>query len=353
MDNLRYRIEGVQIDVTSLIEHLNSMGVSVSRKTIPKRQDELITFSLPVGKYGSRWLFRCSLKDRAISCSGGVTSTFFGHNVWVFKNEFAQLQTILSIVGSVLTSLNGMVFPSALSAVIVDRVEVTRHHLPQVLCTRHAVEALDAMFKAKFPGRHFLNGDTHDDPGTTGIGQFKSTRVCRVYDPAYKFAAKPGHVPNELWRTLSAECDQHLRVEIIFAKRELAAAGLSTVASWKDQTLVNALLKKRYQDYGLSVAFRTDRLAPEEVTAAHPAFIEAARHFFTDGERGTPIHTANGSLNRFKRYMAEKGYCADVPFSHHVHLAHGLSETLQPHLAEELPSHIRADKELFDHWWTK
>jgi hypothetical protein len=89
------------------------------------------------------------------------------------------------------------------------------------------------------------------------------------------------------------------------------------------------------------------------VIGTNPAFVEAARFFFTEGTRGSQIPNTNGSSTRFKQYMAAKGFCTDVPFSHHVHLAHGLSAILQPELAAELSEDLRKDGDLFRHWWKR
>jgi len=297
-------------------------------------------------------MFRCSLKDRSIACSGGVTKTFFGHNVWVFTKEFEQLRAIIAIVAADLQKIGGITLPASLTAVTVVRVEVTRHHrLDGSVSKRLAIDRLAAMFMAMFPARHFRNGATHDEPGTTGIGLSKSTRVCRVYDPFFKFKEKPEHVQEDVWIALRDECERHLRIELMFAKRELQSAGLSTVAAWADHTLAEKLVSKRYNDYGLSVTFSTEELRHDDVIATNPAFVEAARFFFTEGARGTQIDPRNGSSNRFKQYMAVKGYCTDVPFSHHAHLAHGLGTILQPQLAAELSRDLSANRNLFSFWW--
>lgn len=352
MDNLSYSIAGIDIDVSTLVRNLESLGIPVSRKTIPKRKDELITFSLPIGKFRCRWMFRCSLKNRTIACSGGVTKTFFGHNVWVFKNEFDQLSAIIEIIAKDLKRIEGIALPTSLKAITVERIETTRHHeLGTLFTKRQAIDCLSAMFMAMFPNRHFRNGATHNEPGTTGIGLNKSSRVCRVYDPIFKFKEKPDHVPDEVWNSLRQECDGQLRVELMFGKRELHAASLDKLEAWKDSILVEKLVEKRYEDYGLSVAFNTKILKPEDVTATNPAYVEAARFFFTNEEKGAQIDSRNGTSSRFKRYMAEKGYCTDVLFSHHGHLAHGLHDVLKPQLAAELPQILRKERSLFNYWW--
>ena len=352
MDNLTYRIADVEINATVLTKKLKELGIPVSRKTIPKQQDETITFSLPIGKYGCRWMFRYSLKRQSITCSGGVTKTFFAHNVWVLRKESAQLEAIIKIVSDDLAKIDGITLPTSMDAMSIERVELTRHHLlSKSISKRRAIDRLSAMFMAVFPDRHFRNGANLNEAGTTGIGLNKSSRVCRVYDPYFKFKDKPAHVPEFIWNVLKEECEDHLRVELMFAKRELLSAKLSQVPAWQEDSLIEALIAKRYADYGLSMEFKTAALSEAQVASTNLAFVEAARYFFTDGERGARIDIRNGSSNRFKRYMADKGYCTDVPFPHHVHLAHGLHELLQPELAVELSQLLRSNRDLFDFWW--
>lgn len=57
------------------------------------------------------------------------------------------------------------------------------------------------------------------------------------------------------------------------------------------------------------------------------------------------------AFDRFKQYMAAKGYCTNVPFSYHPHLAHGRSAILKPQLAAELPENLRTNRDLFGLWW--
>lgn len=352
MDNLTYRIEDVDIHVPSLKQNLEEKGIPVSIKTVPRKQDEIILFSLPIGRHQCRWMFRCSTKGRSISCSGGVTKTFFGHNVWVFKKEFEQLTAIIEIISTDLANIGGITLPSSMDAITVERVELTRHHvLNESVSKRQAIDRLSTMFMTLFPDRHFRNGANLDQAGTTGIGLNKSTRVCRVYDPAFKLKEKPAHVPDAVWATFGEECGQHLRVELMFPKRELESAHLSKVAAWANVTSLEGLVAKRYKDYGLSVKFNTDVLPPSQIISTNPAFVEAARYFFTNGERGAPIDSRSGTSNRFKQYMAAKGYCTDVAFSRHIHLAHDLHRILEPQLAAELPNDLRSHRKLFNYWW--
>lgn len=352
MDNLKYRIKGVEIDTPTLTSNLNELNIPVSRKSVPKLKDELINFSLPIGKHHCRWMFHCSLKEQSILCSGGVTKTFFGHNAWVFKREIVQIEAIIKIIAADLKSIGGIALPDSMDAITIERTEITRHHaLNDSIDKREALERLNAMFMAKFPNRHFYNGATHDRAGTTGIGLNKNSRVCRAYDPFDKFKEKPTHVSEEIWNLLRAECANHLRIELIFDKRELQSAGLSTVAAWANTALIDEQVVKRYEDYGLSSEFKTKVLQPDLVISTNPAFVEAARFFFTGGARGKQINSRSGTSNRFKQYMTAKGYCVDVAFSHHIHLAHGLHRILQPQLAAELPDELRSAPDLFNFWW--
>lgn len=65
-------------------------------------------------------------------------------------------------------------------------------------------------------------------------------------------------------------------------------------------------------------------------------YIEAARSFFTNRERGTLIDNLGGTSNWFKQYMTANGYCNHVAFYLHVHLAVGLLRKLNPQTAAEL-----------------
>jgi len=354
MDNLSYRITHTDIDVPTLVAYLTDAGIPVSRKTSPKKNNELITFSLPIGQYRCRWMFRCNVKDRTINCSGGVTKTFFAHNVWVFKKEALQLAAITDIVAADLVKIDGITLPTAKTFITIERVEVTRHHeLPSPVTKAEAINSLSTMFVTMFANRHFRNGATHDEPGTTGLGMSKSSRVCRVYDPSSKFKEKPEHIPDSAWDALRAQCENHLRVELIFGKRELKSVGLDAVAAWDSADKIEQLIKKRYEDYCLSVRFNAsdNGLLPADFQSTNPAYVEAARHFFTDGVKGKKIDSRNGTSNRFKQFMAAKGYCTDVAFSRHSHLVHGLDSILQSPLAAELPDELRTHRDLFTFWW--
>lgn len=354
MDNLTYRISNVGFDVPSLLVALKSKDINVTQKTIPRTQTETILFSLPVGKYAARWLFRINLKDGSISCSGGVTKTFFGHNVWVFKNEATQLAAILLIIHVDLQNIHGIRLPPVADSVSIERAEITHHFEMQAPVTKAgAIAKLNTLFMTLFPARRFLNGDTHDEPGTTGIGVVKSSRVCRAYDPRYKFDEKPEHISEEPWVELKKYCVNHLRIELMFSKRELIAAGLSTVAGWNDSSKIEQLVAKRYRDYGLSVEFTATNtgFTPADVKKTNPSYVDFARHWFSAGAKGTPPSGTSGSANRFKTYMARKGFRTEVPFNRHIYLQHGLHDILQPGLSADLPDAIRQSRELFGQWW--
>lgn len=59
----------------------------------------------------------------------------------------------------------------------------------------------------------------------------------------------------------------------------------------------------------------------------------------------------HGSANRFRKYMLDRGYIISVAYADHVHLAHGLHETLNPDTAHGLPLAIWRDFKLFNQWW--
>lgn len=354
MDNITGLFPGADIERLKFIAGLKSKGINVTQKDIARNNTNMIIFSMPIGPYGARWMFRVNLADGTILCSGGVTKTFFGHNVWVFKNEYAQAVAIAGILHQALGALDGVTLPPDSLQMEIHRIEITRHHqLPAPHTVLEAISAINLMFKTLFPARRFLNGETHDNPGTVGIGLNKSNRVCRVYDPAEKFSKKPDHAPIESWLPLQEACQNHLRIECMFSKRELQAAGLTSIAGWNDQAKVESLLAKRYKNFGLSVQFNdsNEGFTKDVVEKAHPTFVEYARYWFTAGKKGTEYNSRSGSANRYKQYMAEQGYCVDVPFDRHKYLLHGLHAVLLPKLSAELPPEVRYNNALFGHWW--
>lgn len=356
MDNLSFRIPHVMFDVSKLTATLIGLGINVTRKTIVKQACELVMFSMPVGPHKCRWLFRLNLTDNTIACSGGVTKTFFAHNVWVFKNEATQLTAIMGIVRDALLQIDGITLACTnLYAYSIERVELTNHFaLPEGVSMAAALGKIDVLFMTLFPRRYSQpEGKDHDNPGTVRLGRTKSSRVCRAYDPFSKFDLKPAHVPVGIWAALRAVCSGHLRIELMFSKRELHAAGLTTLADWEDAARVARLVTARYQDFGLSVEFKATNyhFKPQDVRVTNPSFVEQARHWFSGGTKGVAPNPHSGAANRFKQYMAAKGYRIDVTFARHRFLVHGLHDVLVPERRAELPPDLCRDPALFGKWW--
>jgi hypothetical protein len=355
MDNLTYRLPLISFDVPTLEACLESRGIYVTPRTHPKTRHKLLLFSLKIGKHRVLRLYRINLTLGTISCSGGVTTLFFGHNVWVYKRELVQIKTLIMLEAAELGKIDGIVLPASPESVAtVLRVEITRHHaLPADVTPFAAIDAVNLMLMAMHPNSRFRNGDSFDDPGVTGLGRNKSARRCRVYDPASKFDKKPSHISDESWHALKVACHQHLRVEIMFGYRELLAAGLSTVAAWENAAKLEQMMTKRYAKYGLCVRFKADKagMSPSEVAATNPRFVEPARHWFTAGARGTPLNARSGTYGRFRNFMAAHGYRIAVPFAWHGYLRHGLHDALQSESSAELPPELRDSAELFGRWW--
>jgi hypothetical protein len=361
MDNTTFRIVDTAVELSELAAALAQRKVKVTQRTDPKKNSEEMLFSLPIGPYKARWLFRIDLTERSIACSGGVTKTFFGHNLHVFANEAVQLRVITQIVSNGLRGLPGLVLPDAFEPVI-ERAEVTRHHtLPGEIDKADAQRRLDLMQMTLLPSRYSNEGRNHDNPGTTRIGKTKSSRACRIYDPGVKFDDKlkdkgrPPHIPVESWSALCAAVERDLRVELMFNKRELEAAGLDTIAGWEDAAVVKRLLENRYQRFGLSVNFRADQqgFTPQSVHAERPTFVKYAQHFFSKGTKGSAPNPRSGATPRYKKYMLEHGYNVDVPFERHEFLVHGLHEILRADRAAALPLDLRQNADLFGQWWTR
>jgi hypothetical protein len=359
MDNTTFRIVDIAVEPSELAIALAQRKVKLTRRTNPKLNTEEMLFSLPIGPYKGRWLFRVNLTDGSVACSGGVTKTFFGHNLYVFTNEAVQLRAVTQIVSNGLRDLPGLVLQDEFEPVI-ERAEVTLHHtLPVEIDKSDAQRRLDLMQMTLLPSRYSNEGRNHDNPGTTRIGKTKSSRACRIYDPCIKFADKlkdkgrPPHIPVESWCALCASVERDLRVELMFDKRELESASLDTIAGWEDASVVKRLLENRYQRFGLSIDFKADQegFTPTLVYAEHPTFVEYARHFFKNGEEGKAPNPRSGSTARYKNYMLEHGYNVDVLFARHQYLVHGLHEILRPDRAAVLPLELRRDPYLFGHWW--
>lgn len=360
MDNLRAGIKGVTFDMRELRASLAKAKIKPSIKYDEEQRILEIRFSSPVGKHRERWLFRLYPQRDYLTLSGGVTKTFFGHNLWVFNNEYEQLKAITKIVTDRLSELEGIRLPDSPStgsfgAVVVERVELTNHFaLPAGITLQEAIERLDRLFKALFPKRRDRDGDTfHDEPGTTSIGKNKSSKVCRVYPAAVKFGDAPRHMSAIAWSALVEACVRHLRIEVIMQPRDLVRLGLQSVEAWRDSSKVKSFLANKYRHYGLTVAYQTsaDDLSPPEVRETNPTFVEYARHWFTDGVRGTPPNKRSGSANRFRQYMLEHGYNIKLPFAHHEYLAHGLHDYLDPAQRVVLSEDVRRHRDLFEKWW--
>lgn len=353
MDNTTIAISDVAVEPSTLAAGLAQAKIKLTRRSDPAMPGEQMLFSLPIGPHQQRWLFRVGAASGTITCSGGVTKTFFGHNLYVFTNEGDQLEAIAKILTDALRKVPGLTVPEQ-AQISVDRAELTRHHaLPPEVSKKDALERLDRMQMVLLPTRYSNEGRTLDDPGTIRIGKTKSSRVCRIYDPAIKFAKRPAHIPMAFWNALCTSRLQELRVEIMLNKRELKSAKLDVIPAWHDQTRVLKQVEKRYRRFGLSVPFRSDKLGVTslEMKEDHPAWYDAAMHFFSGGNYGTPLNPRSGSTTRFKGFMLDRGYCVDIPFDRHVHLAHGLHEHLQPATAATIAVELKEDKALFRKWW--
>ena len=357
MDNLTFRISNLGYDVPTLLSALEARDINVTQKSIARPKTKLILFSVPVGRFAARWLFRLNLTDRSVSCSGGVTKTFFGHNLWVFNNECDQLCAITEIVSARLAEIDGIALPdSLLDAITVERVELTNHFiLPPPWTHWDAIGQANSLFMVLFPKLHDPDGKTVDDPGTASIGKNKSSKVCRVYDPCKKFKDRPVHVTPESWATLTSECANHLRVEVMMMPRDVKRLKLEHVDAWQDTAKIADYLAKKHKHFGLTVDYKAEAgaLTPAAVKKTNPTFVEYARYWFSDGERGTAPNKTSGSANRFRQYMEERGFNINVPLKHHVHLTHGMHEFLDPALRADIPQEVRANKELFGQWWNE
>ncbi|CAE6768752.1 hypothetical protein R69619_03742 [Paraburkholderia nemoris] len=353
MDNFKFIIPDVHVEAVTLTDALKSANVNITVRHEHGKQEPSVIFSLKIGKHNGKWLFRYNAANRALSCSGGATSTFFGHNLWVFRNEAPQMRAIASMVMAVLSQLDGLSIASSPEDIIPDRVELTSHFPLSDVTHNEAIQRIDAMLKRRFGKSRFRNGDAHDEAGVTGIGATKNERWLRVYNPLWKGGKKPPHIGQEAWNELVAFCARHLRVEIILRERDIKRLDLIQVSAWEDRDHIDEILRGKLSHAGLTVPFTSASagLTPSDVKCTNPAFVDAARHFFTNAERGSPIDKRNGSANRFRQFMLARGYDINIPFSDHHLLAHGLHEMLQLERRATLPSILRIDQELFGHWW--
>lgn len=357
MDNTRLSFIAESVDTDELARHLRALGITRTTRESADGHTEIL-FPMLVGKFEQRWLFRLTPKNRTITCSGGVTKTFYGHNAWVFSdNEWQQLQDIVSILWRQLSEVPGIGLNSVPADDLVDVLfaELTRHHdVSEAGSREDAMAKLHRLWEALYPKQYCSDRPTPDDPGTARIGKTKSHRLARAYLPSAKFGvpkAKPAHIAPALWGQLYKHCEPCVRVELIFDARTLRAAGLSKVSGWQDLNRVNSLIEERYRRFGLNVAYSDQPLSSSEFSPRAWKTAEAARHFFTGGQRGKMLPSGTGSESRFARYMADKGYNISVPFILHEALKHDLHHLMDPHSPAVLPPRLRASSRLFPQWW--
>jgi len=220
MDNTTLSYLATSISGTELPAWLSAqkMQYSVKKDTAGR---ELISFSAALGPHRARWLVRTNLTEKRVMLSGGVTKTFYGHNPWVFSDEYQQLVDIRRIHMDFLRRLGGMTFDSD-PETDVHRAEITLQHvIPEDVTVDEAVGRLAMMLKALVPNRFSSDGETHTTPGTPRVGRTKSSRAFRAYTPLFKFGKRPAHVSAEVWARFQAFMHNILRLEIIFSRREL------------------------------------------------------------------------------------------------------------------------------------
>lgn len=132
MDNFKGRISNIKFRVEELRTALASASIKFSVRHGTGGALEDIRFSIVVGKHKERWLIRLYPKAGSLTFSGGVTKTFFGHNLWVFNNEYVQMRAIIGILARELGNIGGITLPDSLRKglfddVSVERVELTNH----------------------------------------------------------------------------------------------------------------------------------------------------------------------------------------------------------------------------------
>ena len=360
MDNLLARINGITVRLKTLRNALAAAKIKPKVGFDDESGVETVYFSIPVGLYQSRWLVRIFPAKHCLTISGGVTTTFFGHNVWVFNNEHVQLTTIIGIVSAALARIEGIELPGSLFAgsfesVAPERVELTNHfRLPFGVGHYVAIDALDDMLMLLYPRSHFRNGQTHEKPGVTGVGRTKKSRRCRIYDPNDKFADRPPHVAEQAWLDLHQCCLRQLRVEVIMHESEIRSAGLGTVSAWKDTSVIADWQKRKYRRLGLTFRAETNSgvLTPESILGAgRPSFVAPAQEWLGGAKASELFPAKSGARNRFRQFMEGHGYNINVPFAKHPLLAHGLHDVLRLENRAELPDCVRRDQSLFRHWW--
>jgi hypothetical protein len=351
MDNLKVKLSNIQLDCDRFIDGLTAQGMQVTARYGAGRHIAAIKFSCPMGKFKERWLISVEPRSARLTVSGGVTKTFFGHNLWVFNNEGVQLKTILGILVRRISKLDGLALSQSPQDISIERVEVTNHFaLPPSVEPSEAINKLDVLFKALFAGRSFRNGETLEAPGTIGVGLSKSNRICRIYDPDWK--ERPSHISAESWNQLVGACDRHLRVENIILSRDMQRWELGSVSAWEDDTKIREYLEDRFRYLGLSFEYKFDIDGPcNDALSLNQKFLEYAFHWASEGKRGVEPDKRSGSYGRFKKRMEELGFDVTVSFLRHELLAHGMHDILKPAMRADLPMEVRTNAELFDFWW--
>jgi hypothetical protein len=353
MDNTRILLANVRLNIPKLERALLAQDIDVTLRHARHSNKPNMLFSFPVGRYKCRWLFKYYKTANCLTCSGGVTKTLFGHNVWVFNNEAEQLRAIVHILTAGLSEFEGLLLPSTVKDVTIEHAELTNHFGASELGQSAAIKQLDQFFSTRYPTRRYNCLNANGEPYITGIGKQKSTRVCRAYDPCVKFDKRPEHISEEAWKSLAEACTDHIRVEIMFEKEELRRLGLDKIEGWENREYIESILDHKFAFFGLSTRYSDaiDTITPADVRSTNPTFVEAARYWFTAGQRGQPINKRSGSANRFRQFMEERGYDVNVPFAKHVGLTHGLQDILKPALRADLSIEVRRNSELFGQWW--
>jgi hypothetical protein len=112
MDNTTFRIVDVAVEPSELAAALQDRKVKLTRRTDPTGNGELMLFTLPVGRFKQRWMYRIYPTERAVVCSGGVTKTLYSHNAWVFNDEAVQLRAVTKMVANAIADLPGLHVPA-------------------------------------------------------------------------------------------------------------------------------------------------------------------------------------------------------------------------------------------------
>lgn len=343
-----------EFDVDQVCERLRLHNVRVTRTSATSSSPPTIRFSLAIGPWRARWLFRIDENAGTINCSGGVTNTFFGHNVMVPRNEAIQLRVILQIVREALAGV-GIAVSLRVDDYVIKRVEITHHfRLPEGVPVADAVARLARHFKALRGKASFQNGSDLHQPGTVGVGASKSKRECRAYDPMQKFGMRPRGIDNYDWDQMFALVKGRVRIEMILNARELHRSGLDAVAGWDDAAVVAEVLNQKYRKLGLTVAFHASlsKRTTDSIVLAHPTFEPYLRHWMTAGRKGHAPKIRSGSTTRFKRLLRGLGFNVNVAYAFHHFLAHGLHAVLQLGRVCRIPRMLQHST-AFARWWER